>query len=457
MNKTELHKLLNLEVNSGSPTFIIYSEKSSTRLAYVSKFIFEHVLKVNVSVTDSVSEFENSSFFKINYSEKTIGNTFRIAPNGLLFETGVSEKRPKTVLKDQIVYFFENVNSIVLSGLDYDVFSAAFYFISRYEEWQSFEKDVHGRFEAKASILFQNNLHLKPVVDIWIQELKQALKKTYPAIKFPENKFKVISTIDVDNLYAYKEKGFLRTVGAMCKDVLKGDVNNLNRRTRVLKNKENDPFDIYSSVSEFCADKKIPLIYFFLFRTGNKYDRTVDPGSKAFIEVFERIKKRAAFVGLHPSYYSSTNKDLLKEEVNNFSDQSKETVKLSRQHYLRFDIKTTPLLLIENGIAADFTMGFASDVGFRAGTSFPFYYYDLGSEQQKDLLFVPFCVMDGAYFVYDKADPNKMLKSISDLVKEVKKVNGLFISVFHERTFAYHLYPGYDRIYNYLHQHINEL
>lgn len=455
MDKKGLHTLLNLEVNPESPSFIIYSEERSSRLNYVSKFIFENVLKVKVVITNNNSEFENSVFFKINYSNKSFSNSFQILPHALLFETGVSESKPKASLKNTLIYFYENELSGNNSNFSYDIFSSIFYFISRLEEWEAFEPDAHGRFEAGASILFKNKMQLKPVVDCWILELKNELQKFYPALNFPENKFKIISTIDVDNLYAYKAKGFLRTSGAILKDVLKFDFKNLKERLNVVSKKENDPFDIYSSISDFCLKLNIPLIYFFLFKTGTKYDRTVNPTSSFFPEVFKRIKERAAVIGLHPSYYSSNNKEILNQEINDFSEKTGEKVNFSRQHYLKFDIKTTPKLLIENGIIADFTMGFASNVGFRAGTSFPFYYYNFVTENQTDLLLVPFCAMDGAYFIYEKSGSDKMLSSLLNLANEVKQVNGFFITVFHERTFSSHLYPEYNQVYKNLFQKLN--
>ncbi len=457
MDKNELHKLLDLDLSNEAPGFIIYSQGSSPRLNYVTKFIFEHVLKVKCVLTNSISEFENSQFFKVNYSSIAYAHSFQIIPSAFLFEIGVSKNKPTASIKNGLIYFFENelLNDNVHFG--FDIFSSVFYFISRYEDWQTFDADTHGRFEAKSSILFQNKMHLKPVVDHWIIEFKNALQKFYPAIKFPENKFKVISTIDVDNLYAYKAKGFLRTIGAIVKDILKGDLTNLKYRINVLRKNTEDPFDIYSSNSDFCLKNNIPLIYFFLFSNGTKYDRTVNPKSDAFVNVFKQVKDHGAIIGLHPSYYSSQNKDCLQQEVNDFSKQNEVPVTLSRQHYLKFDIKTTPQLLIENGILADFTMGFASAIGFRAGTTFPFNYYDLSSEKQTDLLFVPFCAMDGAFFIYDKLSPDKMLNDLLEMAKEVKKVNGFFITVFHERTFSSHLYPGYDQVYKNLFQKVNAL
>jgi hypothetical protein len=244
----------------------------------------------------------------------------------------------------------------------------------------------------------------------------------------------------------------------VAKDVLKFEFKNLKERCQVLIGKKKDPFDIYEDVSDFCFENKIPLIYFFLFRSGTKHDRTVNPESPAFKSVFEILKKNYALIGLHPSYHSAENKNLLISEKNNLAEKVREKITLTRQHYLRFNIRTTPKQLIENGFEADFTMGFASSPGFRAGTSHPFYYYDFGSEKRDSkLLFVPFCIMDGAYTIYENASPDLAYTEMLTIAKEIRKVNGLFISVFHERTFSDHLYKGYGTLYKKLHLKLKEL
>ena len=443
-DKAVLHKLLRLGDIATAPDLLIFSDEPANRLTFVCKFIFNHVLKINFLMTNDSSEFEKSLLLKINYSEKNISNSFWIVPSGLLSQSAVLENKPQPETENDMIYFYKVKKP---DAFHFDIFSAIFYFISRYEEWQNFEKDIHGRFELKESILFKNNFHLKPVIDIWIEELKGALLQKYSTFKFPKKEFKTIATIDVDNLFAYKNKGFVRTLGAGLKDVIKFDFKNLKRRMAVIMNKAKDPFDIYKDFSRFCDENKISLIYFFLFRTGTSFDRTVNPKSNSYKKVFESIKKNKSFIGLHPSYYSSVSEESLKEEVSSFSKKLDSQVILSRQHYLRFDIKTTPALLLENNILMDFSMGFASGSGFRAGTSHPFYYYDFKSEKQTELLFVPFCVMDGAYFIYNNINADEAYLSILKIKEEVKKVNGLFISVFHERTFADHLYPGFGEMY----------
>lgn len=454
LNKDSLYTLLGLDVPTDFPGLFIYAQQKSPRLEYTCKFIFNHVLKVNYTVTSDLREFQNSKETKINYSTVEVEGVFQIMPTGLVSENGIKEGKPSSLVKNSALYFYEQANSINFS---FDIFSAVFYFISRYEEWQVFEADKHGRFEASVSLLYKNKFHLKPVLDHWILELRNALCQFYPDFKFPTKKFLLLSTIDVDNLYAYKSKGLLRTLGACAKDLLKFDLNNLKERLAVLSGKKRDPFDIYEEVSDFCFEQKIPLIYFFLFRTGTTYDRTVNPSSPAFEKVFKILKENHAWMGVHPSYESSRDKKFLAEEVNHLSQKAKEKIFLSRQHFLRFDIKTTPGLLIANGIKADFSMGFASAPGFRAGTSHPFYYYDFNTEKEADLLFVPFCVMDGVYTVYENVAPGPALEEMIHLVKEIKKTDGLFISVFHERSFSDHLYKGFGTLYKKLHSELKEL
>lgn len=432
---------LNIEVKQNAPNFIVYAESKTPRLEYVCEFIFNHALNVNVLITDNWREFQSSPHFKINYSQKPSESIFQINPKGILFQKTVSEKKPEAVLKNELIYFFEH-----------DVFAAVFYFISRYEEWQAFKPDTHKRFEAKQSLLFQYNFHLKPVVDNWMLELKNTLQNFYPEIIFPEKKIRAISTIDVDNLFAYKAKGFIRTLGASVRDVLKADFKNMSERISVLVGKKKDPFDIYEDVSKLCLENNIPLYFFFLFKTGTKYDRTVNPQSSAFKNVFEILKKNKANIGIHPSYDSAFEKKLMKEEIDLLAEKAEQKINFSRQHYLRFNIRTTPNELIKNGIIADFTMGFASSIGFRAGTSLPFYYYDFNAEKKNNLLFVPFCAMDGSFFIYDKLNAETALNSLFNLADEIKKVNGNFITVFHERTFSDYLYPNFGSLYKELYQ-----
>jgi hypothetical protein len=452
MDQAALHKLFQLSPQKNAPEFLVYSSKLSERLNYTCKFIFENVLNCKCSVTDNKQVFKNSTAFRISYSTHSEKEIINISPYDLLFKTGVDENyRPEGTVKNGIFYLHMSDASC---DLGYDIFSSVFYFISRYEEWQDFESayggEKHGRFELQQSILFKELQHLKPVVNVWIEEFKTALLKFYPDIKFPQKKFQYISTVDVDNLYAYKCKGTTRTLGAIVNDILTFDFGNLGRRLKVIKGKLPDPFDMYDEVNALCKNKNIPLIYFFLQRSGTKRDRTINPSYPAFKEVFEKLNKSGIEYGLHPSYDSLTNPDLIKKELNFIQKSSGKQVNISRQHYLRMDIKTTPKHLFDNGMIADFTMGFAKGAGYRAGTFTPFNYYDLAAEKASELLMVPFAVMDGVYFIYSDTNASEAERQMMEMAEDVKKLNGIFMTVFHERTFDEKLYPGFGGLYRIL-------
>jgi hypothetical protein len=450
MGMSNLNNSLNSQPALNAPNLAIYSPKISERLNHALGFIFNKVFKLNFQIFTIEAEFEKHLGPKINYSNTDLKNCIHITPHHFIFDKGVSEDLFSiSVIGSRLQLHIESAKTNVASTLD--VFSSVFYFISRYEEWQAFEPDSHGRFEAQSSILYRNNFHLKPLVDIWLEELRTELQAFYPQIVFPKPSFNIISTLDIDNVYAYKSKGMIRTLGAFARDFLTFKFITLIQRTKVVVFKGKDPFDVYEDLSQFCKEHQIPLICFFLFRSGTKFDRTLNPKSNVFYNIFNLLNTNKAHIALHPSYDSVTNEELFLEEKAMFDEKANQHTIFSRQHFLRFNIKTTPQLLIKSGIKADFTMGFASEIGFRAGTSHPFFYYDFSKEQATNLLMVPFCAMDGAYTVYKNKSANDMQIQWLNLAREIKNVGGYFISIYHERTFYDHLYKDFGDLYKKIH------
>ena len=72
----------------------------------------------------------------------------------------------------------------------------------------------------------------------------------------------------------------------------------------------------------------------------------------------------------------------MKKEKNRLEGITNMQTKRSRQHYLRFSLPETYQQLIDLEIEEDYSMGYASHVGFRASTCTPFYFYDLDFEIQ---------------------------------------------------------------------------
>ncbi len=446
MNQQDLQTLLQLNVSAQAGVITVYSPITSNRLNYVCQFIFNHVLNCQYSITNSVETYKVAPF-KLNYSNTNFNDGLQIYSLGFLEDKAELPVEPvfSELNGTKVIFSYPEINANYL--LSFDIFSAVFFFISRYEEWHTTARDAHHRFEAEHSWLFKNKLLQTPIVDEWIYQLKEQLINQFSSLSFPKKEFKYISTIDVDNLFAYQHKGLLRSVGGALKDLVSVRFHNVKERWQVAIKTKKDPFDVYDELSKHAKDTNYPLIYFFLFSNATKYDRTVSPQNPIYKTIVNTIKKHSSFVGLHPSYGTYTNELLLQQELNDWATITNHKVNVSRQHYLRFDIKQTPLLLLKNGILADFSMGFASQIGFRAGTSQPFYYYNFKAEQAETLLFVPFAWMDGYFFIYESIDTETFYTQVLNLAQSVKKVNGLFIGVAHERSFSDTIYKGFNTTY----------
>ena len=123
----------------------------------------------------------------------------------------------------------------------------------------------------------------------------------------------------------------------------------------------------------------------------------------------------------------------------------------SRQHFLRLDLPFTYRRLIDLGIKEDYSMGFASQVGFRAGTSLSFYFYDLDIEVETTLLIHPFAVMDGTLNEYMELPIDDAQHLVKELIDKVKSVNGTFISLWHNETLSdMNLWKGWRQVYEYM-------
>jgi len=114
----------------------------------------------------------------------------------------------------------------------------------------------------------------------------------------------------------------------------------------------------------------------------------------------------------------------------------KRDVTKARQHFLMLHFPTTYRKLIDHDITDDYTMGFSGEVGFRASICTSFYFYDLEFEASTKLLIHPFAIMDATLKYYMQVKPENAISYIAPLIKEVKDVDGTFISLWHNESLS---------------------
>jgi hypothetical protein len=426
---------------------IIYSNKITPRLEYVCDFIFNEFFGLQYKLSGNPSGADSGNVPILNYSAEKIISSLKILPSGLLEETGLKKKQIKVKRKKEIPLIFPNEEE----GLGFDVFSAVFFMLSRYEEYLGFPADEHGRFPAGESFAFQNNFLHQSVVEHWLNLLEDELKEKFPDLKVKSRKFNCLSTIDIDNAFAYKGKSFARFGGAMARSAVKGNFSDFRLRLKFIRGASPDPFDHYDFQLDLAEKNKIPLLYFVLCASRGEYDVSLEPSNPEFSTLIKKIASKAG-LGIHPSYASNSNKEKVRNEIDDLVFLSGKKITRSRQHFLKFRFPDTPRLLIDYGIADDYSMGFSTENGFRAGTSQPFYFYDLLKEQKTSLRMHPFQVMDSVFFDQKKLSAEEAWPAIENILNEVESVKGNFISVWHDRSFDNNLFPGWKENYAKLQQ-----
>jgi len=427
---------------------LVYTHKITPRLNYVFKQIFTRILGLEVRFTTKIEEFLMEEGMKFSYTKQALGNELFVKNNDLLFNQGIDYLDINIVQWEEAPCFFQTNFS---SEVPCDIFAASFYLISRYEEYLPHVKDTYERFPASESLAFQNNFLDLPVIDIWAYKFREILLKKFEdnkeALKNEKRKFNYISTIDIDNAYQFKHKGFTRSIGGILKDLYQLNMQNLWMRFLVVFNLRRDPFDMFKMLLALQKKYKIKTIFFFLLGDYSTFDKNISANNTNYKLLIKNIADYAE-VGIHPSYFSMRYDLKIKKEKNILESIVNFPVVKSRHHYLRIDLPETYQNLVDLEIKEEYSMGYAMHYGFRASTCTPFYFYDLDFEIQTPLKVFPFAVMDTTLKDYLNFTPKKSFNTIMHLAKEVKKVDGSLITIFHnESVSGSGRWRGWGRLY----------
>jgi hypothetical protein len=409
---------------------LILAKKKTGRLQYTAHLLLEDLLGIPFQITHSESEFLSWQGPRISYG-LPLENEIYLASNGLLFESGISVKNINCFEYEGVTAIFPVHESS--SILPFDIFSASFYLVSRYEEYLPHIMDEHGRFLANGSDAFKHGFLRKPVVNIWAIMLGKLLKSYFPSLQIKQQKYQFIPTIDIDAAYAYKNKGITRTLGGLFNSFRRKDYQEMKERIKVILNQQQDPFDTFRYLFELQEKNKLRMLYFILMADYGPRDKNLPVNNRKFLRLLKLISDYAE-VGIHPSYASATNPELTGIELNRLSKVLHREIQMSRQHFLRLKFPVTYRNLLNLDITDDYTMGYAEQPGFRASICTPFFFYDLDLDVETHLRIHPFTVMDGTLQEYLRLSPEQAIDVLTSLINEIKNVNGVFIPLWHNQT-----------------------
>ena len=410
---------------------LVYVPKITPRNRYVFKTIFKNYIGFEYTLTSELDVFEKHNEAKFSYLARPLAYELHFTADGLLEQSGISEM----VLKAKLIDGTPTIFPVGNETLEFDVFSAIFYMLSRYEEYLPHMRDQYDRFMAKDSLAAKEGFLQLAVVDRWVLMLKKVLLDKFPSLTFTRREYSYLPTIDIDNAYAHKHKGLLRTIGSVGKSLLKLDFNRFVTQLQVIFGKKSDPFDTYEYQLKLQKQFGFKAIYFILIGDYGLNDKNLPYENRHFKSLIKSISDYA-HIGIHPSFGSNKNRSKLGIEIKRLKDIIKMDVKRSRQHFLKLSLPETYRDLLETDIEEDYTMGFASQLGFRAGTCTPYPFYDLDGEVECKLTVYPFHVMEATLKYYLNLEPDVAIAESKKIIDEVKFVEGTFVSLWHNESLS---------------------
>ena len=357
---------------------------------------FEGEIQVLNIQDPAISKLEQVIFYTRDYHPKAkvaIVNRSDVFPDGVIDH-----------INDKIYVLQQTTTSDAQFALSYDIFWNAFVFLSRLEEYRFVEE---GRNTLSHCILHprQDKVSLTvPIVNLLFNEVEILIRENFPQFSFritpPAN---IELSHDVD--YLSKTAQFVMKQSILnTYDIFRF----LFRGPDTLKSMRKAVSFLFSRPSYWCFDYWENIEKQFNFRSTfyihakaipkNFATWIIDPNydlhnNPQLQNKLRYLKAEGFELGLHGSFLSAVDGALLKKEKEVLEGVLQHPVSKIRQHWLRFNEKTTPYIHNEL-FQYDSTLGWNDRVGFRNGCASLFHPYDHHNDKAFDYWEIPQIIMD---------------------------------------------------------------
>ncbi len=400
---------------------LVYTHKITPRITYIFKHICTRVLGVPVSFTTKIEEFVAHEGSKMSYTKKRLGNELFLRSTDLLFEQGV-------LASDVIVQKWDGLPGLfpvkdTSSDIPFDIFAASFYLLSRYEEYLPHVKDIKGRYTSKESLAASHNFLKIPVVDIWVERFAIILSTRFSEIKCKKVTYQKEMIVTVPQSNKYSKIGFLRTAIGYVRDLGRFRLIKVFKRTQVLLGIKKDPYDIFNWL--IGLQKQVTQSFKVFIQLGDYSvdSRNVKHSRKSFKSSIKMIADYCE-VGLLLSPQAITDAIILAEERKRLEALVHRPLRHIHLSEYKLVLPQVYREAIEQEIQHDYTMGYPDTVGFRAGTSHSFLFYDLDYEIQTPLMLHPVVLQSDSVINYHNHTIDSV--SLAEIENVIQRVGGTF-------------------------------
>jgi hypothetical protein len=324
----------------------------------------------------------------------------------------------------------------------------------RREELEHDVRDRWGRWEFGHSENFRRGKLGEPEVDVWLAEVRKLIGTATGAPLWPDgHSFVVCPSHDVDMMTRTWTPGqVVRSLafalsGSRGKDRTEAVLKACGRAVVYGTSRAPSSAATLQRCIEIELARDVRGSYFFTVHPPGRaswYDSVYKVDDhlvfgdrrRCVRDVMNEIVQAGFDVGLHGSSASATDARLLSTQRQVLEDAIDREVRTIRQHWLHWDVRATPAAQAAAGFKADSTLGFNRSVGFRAGTSFPFFLSTPEPFHALDVLEVPLIAQESALFSANALELDESLarEVVQMLVDRVAAVGGVFTALIHPHS-----------------------
>lgn len=338
--------------------------------------------------------------------------------------------------------FFKARNNGYEIGID--IFGSAFFMLSRYEEIVKPDRDLHDRFPIKASLAFQEGFLCRPIVDEYVEVLWGVMLQLWPGLQRREQHYQLVLTHDVDRPFGVKGQPWWSIARRLGGDLVRRK-NPCMAAQRVCAlllpgriGERLDPNNTFDWIMDNSEKKGAQSEFYFMAGKTSSYDSNYDLRDSRIQHLLRRIHDRGHIIGLHPSYGTLGHPDLLLTEANTLRQilekaSIPQEVRSGRQHYLRWQADRSWADWEVAGLKEDSSVGFAEQVGFRAGTCRRYQAWSWAEDKPLNVTERPLIAMEGSLLSkkYMNLDEEEGAILLNQLTTTIKKMKGEFVVLWH--------------------------
>jgi L,D-peptidoglycan transpeptidase YkuD (ErfK/YbiS/YcfS/YnhG family) len=338
-----------------------------------------------------------------------------------------------------------------------DIFASAFFMLTRWEEYVNKKRDTHDRFPATESLAYKHNFLERPIVNEYVEMLKNMLRHLDKTLTFKQHIFQTKVSCDVDQPFDCTVESLGNLLRVCVGDLIKRrSITDLVKRiNRYRANRcgdysldENYTFDWYMDA---CEKAGLKVAFYFIPDNREGTNGCYSLKDKKIQNLLKIINDRGHEIGVHSSYQTYINPYKMRHQKNMLEEtlkllHIKQTIRGNRQHYLRYDASKTPAYLDNAEFQYDTSGGYADSPGFRYGLCYEFSMFDFLQRtklnlKQRPLIVMESSVIDKRYMGLEYTTESYLcMKRLKDTCKAH---NGIFSLLWHNN----HLKNSEDRFF----------